>query len=81
MSGKVNYTDAPSDIDEALDAAIANDIKLKLSDLSPKPKQRVNIMLDRDVVLYFKEQAKKHGGRYQTMINGVLAAYAKRLQS
>jgi hypothetical protein len=40
-------------------------------------KQTITIMLDKDTLLFFKNIAKKHGAKYQTLINEVLSVYSK----
>jgi len=63
MKAKAIYTDAPIEIDQALDAAIASGVRIELKDLVQTPKERINIMLDEEVVDFFKSEAKKRGGR------------------
>ena len=73
-----NYTDAPSDIDEALDNAIVVD------DFLPSPaelvsrveKEKITISVDKHSLELYKKYAKKHHTKYQPMINGVLSSYA-----
>jgi hypothetical protein len=80
MSNTINYTDAPSDIDEALDNATI------VSDLLPSPKElimrsekeKITISVDKRSLELYKEYAKKHNTKYQPMINGVLSSYADR---
>jgi uncharacterized protein (DUF4415 family) len=77
MSSKVKYTDAPPEIEAALERSVP------VEDFLPSPaeiakwgeKERVTIMLDSGIVDFFKEQAQKYGSKYQTMINGVLSSY------
>lgn len=83
MSNNVNYTDAPSDIDEALDDAHI------VSDLLPSPeelvrkseKEKITIALDKNSVNLFKAYAKRNNAKYQTMINGVISSYAEKYLS
>jgi hypothetical protein len=78
MSDTTNYTDAPYDIDHALDAATI------VSDFLPSPeelvrrveKEKITISVDKHSVDLFKHYAKKHNAKYQSMINGVLGSYA-----
>ena len=78
MSNIINYTDAPSDIDESLENAVI------VSDFLPSPaklvnrvkKEKITISIDKDSLDLYKEYAKKHNTKYQPMINGVLSSYA-----
>lgn len=80
MSKKINYTSAPATIEDALDDAIIVD------DFLPTPKElvrksekeRITIAIDKHSLDLFKKYAKQHDAKYQTMINGVLGAYADR---
>jgi len=83
MTNKVNYTDAPTEIAEALENAGA------LEDFLPSPeqlifkteKEKITIAIDKNSLELFKKYAKKHGAKYQTMINGVLSSYADKFLS
>lgn len=74
------YTDAPADIDQALDNAVIID------DLLPSPselihrteKEKITIAIDKHSLELFKQYARKHNAKYQTMINGVLGSYAEK---
>lgn len=78
MSSSVNYTDAPADIEQSLEEAIA------ISDFLPSPdelirkteKEKITIAIDKRSLELYKRYAKKHNAKYQTMINGVLGSYA-----
>lgn len=78
MTNNVKYTDAPDDIESALDEAIV------VADMLPSPtelvrraqKEKITIAIDKDSLELFKEYAKKHDAKYQTMINDVVGAYA-----
>lgn len=78
MSSKINYTDAPADIAEALDEATI------VADLLPSPgqlvrkteKEKITIAIDKHSLELFKQYAEKHNAKYQTMINGVVSSYA-----
>lgn len=78
MSNTVNYTDAPSDIEQSLEEAI------EISDFLPSPdelvrkteKEKITIAIDKHSLDLYKQYAKKHNAKYQTMINGVLGSYA-----
>lgn len=48
----------------------------------PSPgKTRITIMLDNDVLEYFRERADSHGTGYQTMINAALKNVVDRIES
>lgn len=74
----INFTDAPAEIEQALESATA------ISDFLPSPaelvrkneKEKITIALDKDSLALFKRYAQKHNSKYQTMINGVLTSYA-----
>lgn len=78
MTNNISYTDAPADIEQALNRAIL------VSDLLPTPaelvrrteKEKITIAIDKHSLDLFKQYAKKHDAKYQTMINGVLGSYA-----
>jgi uncharacterized protein (DUF4415 family) len=75
---KVRYTDAPDDINEALDHAVV------IEDFLPSPeefilrakKEKITISIDKHSLDLYKAYAKKHDAKYQTMINDVLGSYA-----
>lgn len=47
--------------------------------LFPKEEvQKITLDVDSETVAFFKEQAKRHGAKYQRMIREVLKGYAKR---
>lgn len=74
----VRYTDAPDDINEALDHAVI------IEDFLPSPeefvlrakKEKITIAIDKRSLDLYKAYAKKHGAKYQTMINDVVGSYA-----
>lgn len=78
MSNNISYTDAPDDIGQALDNAMIT------SDLLPSPdelvkkteKEKITIAIDKRSLELYKQYAKKHNAKYQTMINGVVSSYA-----
>ena len=82
MKKEVVYTDAPPEIDAALDAAFAAGPVL---DFLPPPdqlvmaveKQKITISLDKSSVDFFKKAAKENGVKYQTMINNLLDSYVR----
>lgn len=78
MTSGINYTDAPDDIDEALDeATIVADLLPSPSQLIRKAeKEKITIAIDKRSLELFKQYAEKHNAKYQTMINGVVSSYA-----
>ena len=78
MTKIIKYTDAPADIEHALDEAhIVQDLLPPPSELIRKSeKEKITIAIDKQSLDRFKSYAKKHDSKYQTMINGVLSSYA-----
>lgn len=78
MTNNIKYTDAPDDIEAALDEAVV------VADMLPSPtelvrktqKEKITIAIDKDSLELFKKYAKSHDAKYQTMINEVVGAYA-----
>ena len=78
MTSNNRYTDAPADIERALDEATLT------SDFLPSPaelvrkieKEKITIAIDKQSLDLFKKYAKQHDAKYQTMINGVIGSYA-----
>ena len=78
MSKTINYTDAPSEVDKALDDAVI------VKDFLPTPKElirrvskeKITISVDKHSIDLFRGYAKKHNTKYQSMINSVLSSYA-----
>ncbi len=78
MSSNITYTDEPNEVGAALDEAVV------IGDFLPSPeelvkkseKERITIALDKKSLDAYKQYAKKHDAKYQTMINGVLSSYA-----
>lgn len=76
----VNYTDAPAEIDEALESAE------RIEDFLPRPeelvrkidKEKITIAIDKRSLDLYKKYAKKHNAKYQTMINSVVGSYAEK---
>jgi predicted DNA binding CopG/RHH family protein len=83
MSDKINYTDAPEEIEDALDTAVV------VGDFLPAPselvrkveKEKITIAVDKRSLELFKKYAKSHNAKYQNMINSVLDAYADKFLS
>jgi hypothetical protein len=76
---EIVYTDAPPDVEAALDAGkiIPNFLPPPDQLVFKKAKQKVTIMLDRNTIDFFKRSAKENGVKYQTMINNLLDSYAQ----
>jgi predicted DNA binding CopG/RHH family protein len=80
MKTEIKYTDAPEDIQESLDKAVVvpnfeltpEGIREFAERMSKKP---ISIYLSVETIEKFKKEAKRTGGRYQTMISDVLDAY------
>ena len=78
MSNNDGYTDAPDDINEALEHSVP------IEDFLPSPeefilrakKEKITISIDKHSLDFYKAYAKKHNAKYQTMINDVLGSYA-----
>lgn len=77
MSKKTNYKPAPKSISNAI---FSSEI---IDDFLPPPEkliqkedtQKITILLSKSSVRFFKEQAKRLGVPYQTMIKNVLDRY------
>lgn len=78
MKRKIEYSDAPIEISEAIE------IGEKVLDFLPPPselaqkteKVKVTITLSQRSIDFFKSQARTNHTKYQTMINDVLDQYA-----
>ncbi len=79
----IKYTDAPADVERALDSAMTvDDVLPAPSELVRKvEKEKITIAIDKHSLDLFKQYAKQHDAKYQTMINGVLSSYADRFLS
>ena len=62
----IDYSDIPE-----LDEAWFKKAKLVM----PEPKQAISMRVDKEVLNWFKKQAKKKGFNYQTYIQAILKAY------
>jgi predicted DNA binding CopG/RHH family protein len=80
------YTDAPPEVDEALDYAIKNKKVMKRTEVNflPTPeeiatmrrkKELISIRVSSDNLDFFKRKAAANGIPYQTMINDLLSEY------
>ncbi|MCL1882964.1 MAG: BrnA antitoxin family protein [Defluviitaleaceae bacterium] len=82
MNQKIEYTDAPMDIEESLNRAVVipnfeltqEQINMVAARRSKKP---VSIYLSVETIDKFKKAAQKSGNRYQTMISDVLDTYTQ----
>jgi uncharacterized protein (DUF4415 family) len=77
------YSDASVDIAKAIErSAVVKDFLPSPQELmKAKTKTRITISVDADTLSFYKQEAKKHGGKYQTMINNLLGAYAQNHKS
>ena len=81
MSDTINYTNAPEDIEEALNSAV-----ILADDFLPSPdrlvrrteKEKITIAIDKQSLDLYKKYAKKHNAKYQPMIDRVLSVYAEK---
>jgi len=78
---KVKYTDAPLEIERAMDSATPID-----DDFLPSPeyfaeklsKERISLYVDTKAIIRFKAYASRHGIKYQSLMNQVLSNYAEK---
>jgi predicted DNA binding CopG/RHH family protein len=80
MKSEIMYADAPKDIAQSL-----LDSEEVIDDLPPPeqlvrkyPKTKITITLNSRSVAFFKQYAKQHNVKYQTMINDILDTYAQK---
>lgn len=79
-NNNITYTNAPTEVELALQGAVA------IKDLLPSPaelvrkteKERITIAIDKHNLDLFRQYAKKHNAKYQTMINDILGIYAEK---
>lgn len=78
MSNDDGYTDAPDDINEALEHAVIVDdfLPSPAEFISRAKKEKITISIDKHSLDFYKSYARKHNAKYQTMINDVLGSYA-----
>lgn len=83
MSNTTTYTDAPADVEQSLeDGVVVGDFLPSPAELVRKTeKEKITIAVDKHSLELFKQYAKTHNAKYQTMINGVLDAYADKFLS
>ena len=78
---KVEYSNAPANIAEAIDAAVRID-----DDFLPSPeyfakaqaKEKISLNVDAVAVERFRAYADANGLKYQALMNQVLSSYAKK---
>lgn len=78
MTNNIKYTDAPDDIEAALDevVVVANMLPSPAQLVRKSAKEKITIAIDKDSLELFKKYAKRHDAKYQSMINDVVGAYA-----
>jgi hypothetical protein len=83
MTSKVNYTDAPVDIERFLEGATVIDDFLPSPDelVRKVEREKITLAVDKRSLALFKAYAKKHDAKYQNMMNGVISAYADKFLS
>lgn len=80
MKKKTTYSNTPKDIARAIHSSLV------VNDFLPPPDQlitkednsKVTILLSKKSISFFKEQSKKTGVPYQSMIKKVLDLYAEK---
>jgi uncharacterized protein (DUF4415 family) len=81
MKETIKYTDAPPEIERAIE------MSQPIADFLPPPeklvrkveKERITIQLDKTSLDFFRDEAKKHGVGYQTMINNLISDYVAKV--
>ena len=76
MNKRIRYTKAPRDIEESLERSVRVPDFLPPPEVLRRAKTRITITLDEKTLAFFRKEAKKHRGKYQTMINDLLGIYA-----
>jgi predicted DNA binding CopG/RHH family protein len=80
MKKKTLYTDAPPEVEEALETAV------RITDFLPSPEQlaeketdtkKVTIALTKRSLSLFQKYARKHRAKYQYMIRRLVHSYAE----
>lgn len=80
---KVKYSNAPADVEAAMDAAVRVDGKFLPSPeqfIKMLAKEKISLNVDRITVEAFRTYAKKHDLKYQALMNQVLRSYAEQLR-
>ena len=78
---KVRYSDAPPEVEKAMDNATPVD-----DEFLPSPeyfaeklsKERISLYVDTKAIIRFKAYASRHGIKYQSLMNQVLSSYAEK---
>lgn len=83
MSNKTSYSDAPAEIEQALNSAVIIDDFLPSPDelVRKEEKEKITLAVDKRSLDLFKQYAKKHNAKYQTMLNRVISSYAEKFLS
>jgi uncharacterized protein (DUF4415 family) len=70
---KDGYENAPATIDRAVDYAVKHGNFVTLDEvLARSKKERITLHIDVDVLQAFKQYARKHDAKYQTLMNEAL---------
>ena len=79
---KVVYTDAPQNIEDALDYMLEHDIQpISLDDiLARSKKKRITLNVDCDVLEECRAIARENNVKYQPLMNEILREGLKRLE-
>ncbi|WP_246837058.1 CopG family transcriptional regulator [Leptospira montravelensis] len=78
MKKKTNYTKSPNNISKAINSSIVMEDFLPPPDklIVKEDNSKVTILLSKKSISFFKDQSKKSGVPYQSMIKRVLDLYA-----
>ncbi|MCL2037821.1 BrnA antitoxin family protein [Candidatus Saccharibacteria bacterium] len=79
---KAVYTNAPSNIEDALDYMLEHDIQPICLDemLARSKKKRITLNIDADVLEEYRAIAKENNAKYQPLMNEILREGLKRLE-
>ncbi len=78
MKKKTNYSKTPNDISKAINSSVLINDFLPPPDklITKEDNSKVTILLSKKSINFFKDQSKKSGVPYQSMIKKVLDLYA-----
>ncbi|MCG6154051.1 CopG family transcriptional regulator [Leptospira bandrabouensis] len=78
MKKKTNYTKSPNNISKAINSSLVMEDFLPPPDklIVKEDNSKVTILLSKKSITFFKDQSKKSGVPYQSMIKRVLDLYA-----
>ncbi len=78
MKKKTNYTKTPNNISKAINSSLVMEDFLPPPDklIVKEDNSKVTILLSKKSISFFKDQSKKSGVPYQSMIKKVLDLYA-----